>query len=89
MPSHRRNKPPRNNRDADKHGSTFDAGTADVSATVECPYCGESVDITLDPDGGASQHYVQDCEVCCRPWQVSVAYDAEGHAEVSVTALDE
>ncbi len=56
----------------------------DTSATVVCPYCGEMVTIELDVGGGARQQYVQDCEVCCRPWQVEVRYT--GHAaEVTVT----
>ena len=64
-------------------------GTADSEATVSCPYCGEAVEIALDPGGGAHQDYVEDCEVCCQPWRVSVSYDGEGVAEVDVTALDE
>ena len=64
-------------------------GTADTEITVQCPYCAESVELSLDPTGGAAQEYVEDCEVCCRPWQVTVTYDADGAAEVSVTALDE
>jgi hypothetical protein len=64
-------------------------GTADTGTEVECPYCGAAVEITLDPGSGASQDYVEDCEVCCQPWQVSVRYDDEGHAEVSVSPLSE
>jgi len=64
-------------------------GTADLDATVECPYCGASVEITLDPGSGSDQDYVEDCEVCCQPWHVSVRYDDEGHAEVTVTTLTE
>ena len=30
-------------------------GTADAEATVSCPYCGEAVEITLDPGGGTQQ----------------------------------
>ncbi len=59
-------------------------GTLDTEADVTCPYCGEVVGINLDPSGGASQEYVQDCEVCCRPWRVQVQYDENGAAEVSV-----
>ena len=62
---------------------------ADSEATVRCPYCGETVEIAIDPDGGEAQEYVEDCEICCRPWQVSVHYDVEGRAEVSVSPLDE
>ena len=64
-------------------------GTADLEAVVDCPYCGESIELTLDPGSGPEQDYVEDCEVCCQPWQVSVRYDDEGHAEVTVLPLTE
>lgn len=64
-------------------------GTADTEAVVACPYCGEAVEIALDPGGGEDQQYVEDCEVCCRPWRVTVQYQSDGAAEVSVQSLDE
>jgi cysteine-rich CPXCG protein len=64
-------------------------GTADGEATVNCPYCGEAVEITLDPGGGTHQEYVEDCEVCCQPWRVSVQYGLDGGAEVDVSVLGE
>lgn len=64
-------------------------GVADVSAEVHCPYCGEPVEIALDPGSGSQQHYVEDCQVCCQPWRVSVYYDEEGQADVQVTPEDE
>ncbi len=45
--------------------------------SLSCPYCGESVDVVIDEGGGSQQSYIEDCPVCCRPWQVEVAYDAE------------
>lgn len=51
---------------------------------VVCPYCGESVEIFLDPETSGS--LVQDCEVCCRPWQVFVAWDEDGLPSVTVEA---
>jgi hypothetical protein len=63
-------------------------GTADIAATVRCPYCGEMIEIGLDPGGGASQEYVEDCQVCCRPWRVFVAYGPEGGADVTLEAED-
>lgn len=65
------------------------AGVADTSVKVRCPHCGETVEMALDPGSGAEQDYVEDCEVCCRPWQVTVTYDDEGGADVSVIALEE
>ncbi|MEP7347201.1 MAG: CPXCG motif-containing cysteine-rich protein [Gemmatimonadaceae bacterium] len=55
---------------------------------MACPYCGEPVEITLDPGSGNEQEYVEDCEVCCQPWSVRVHYHADGSAEVTVTPLD-
>ena len=63
-------------------------GTAETEAMVTCPYCGESVEIALDPGSGADQQYIEDCEVCCQPWRVSVSYDATGEARVLVQPLE-
>jgi cysteine-rich CPXCG protein len=59
-------------------------GTAETSATVSCPYCGEINEIGLDPGSGSEQEYVEDCQVCCRAWHVTVVYHPDGSAEVSV-----
>lgn len=45
---------------------------ADVTE-VTCPYCFESVQIKIDP--GTEGTMVEDCEVCCRPWSLTVARD--------------
>jgi hypothetical protein len=63
-------------------------GTAETAAVVTCPYCAESVEISLDPGSGDSQEYVEDCEVCCQPWRVSVTYSRDGSARVSVSGLE-
>ncbi|HET6579846.1 MAG TPA: CPXCG motif-containing cysteine-rich protein [Gemmatimonadales bacterium] len=61
-------------------------GTAETEATVPCPYCGEINVIGLDPGGGPRQEYVEDCQVCCRPWKVLVNYLPDGSAVVSLEA---
>ena len=61
-------------------------GTAETEATVLCPYCGELNQISLDPGGGRRQDYVEDCQICCQPWRVTVTYSPDGAAEVSVEA---
>jgi Cysteine-rich CPXCG len=55
---------------------------------VTCPYCGEEVEIFVEPDVHGS--FVQDCEVCCNPWLVRVEQgDAEdGDRYVSVGRAD-
>jgi hypothetical protein len=64
-------------------------GTAETGAVVSCPYCGESVEIVLDPGSGNDQEYVEDCEVCCRPWRVRVRYDRFGDADVELVGEDD
>jgi hypothetical protein len=64
-------------------------GTADVGANVVCPYCTEPATIALDPGSGARQEYVEDCPVCCQPWQVSVEYGPDGSASVELSALED
>ncbi len=64
-------------------------GTADMEGTVICPYCGAPNEIALDPGSGPAQEYVEDCQVCCQPWQLNVSYDAQGHASVRAEAQNE
>jgi hypothetical protein len=59
-------------------------GTAATDAFVTCPYCGEGVEIVLDPGSGSAQEYVEDCSVCCRPWIVRVRYLQDGQVLVEV-----
>ena len=63
-------------------------GTADTSAEVSCPYCGETTSISVDPGGGSFQQYIEDCEVCCNPRQLTVRF-VDGIAVVEVEAFDD
>jgi len=59
-------------------------GVVELDAEVTCPYCGEVCLIALDPGSGAEQEYVEDCQVCCQPWVVTVRYRHDGSAVVQV-----
>lgn len=49
---------------------------------VICPYCGEEVQVWLEPDVEGT--LVQDCEVCCNPWSLRVSgEDEERRVDVS------
>lgn len=52
--------------------------------TVECPYCGESIDTLMDLSAG-SFRYIEDCQVCCQPIDLACDVDDDG-ALVGVTA---
>ena len=50
--------------------------------SVQCPYCGQSFELAVDTSVPA-QSFVTDCEVCCRPWQVTAHRDG-GRLRVEV-----
>jgi hypothetical protein len=52
---------------------------------VTCPYCGEALEIYVEPDVSGS--FVQDCEVCCNPWRVQVSGQGDDR-DVYVTRAD-
>jgi hypothetical protein len=37
------------------------------SASVVCPFCGQTDELAIDLGGGRTQTYTEDCAVCCRP----------------------
>ena len=55
---------------------------------IHCPYCGESIEISIDASAG-SQWYIEDCQVCCRPINVGVVVDDEGGVAVVARAENE
>jgi Cysteine-rich CPXCG len=56
---------------------------------LACPYCGEAVDLDIDESAGSRQSYVEDCPVCCQPWQVDVVRDREGNWSATLRTSDE
>jgi len=45
-----------------------------IERRIRCPFCGEAMTIFVDTSAG-SQSYVEDCQICCQPMQIS--FDAE------------
>lgn len=44
---------------------------------IDCPYCGERYETTVDLSAG-SQRYVEDCAVCCRPIEITLRVGDDG-----------
>ena len=42
----------------------------------QCPYCWENISMLLDAST-TNQNYVEDCEVCCNPIQITANFEAE------------
>lgn len=55
---------------------------------IDCPYCGERIVLLVDASAG-DQDYVEDCQVCCRPINISVTLDDDGMPQVAVRSDNE
>lgn len=58
------------------------------SASIQCPYCWETLELAIDPSV-ADQEYVEDCHVCCQPILVHAVFDEEHQLSVSAIAENE
>ena len=47
------------------------------SVDIQCPYCGEWIEILVD-DSAGEQQYIDDCQVCCSPINIAASIDADG-----------
>lgn len=46
-----------------------------VEKKFRCPYCHEKISMVMDVSEIGRHLYVEDCEVCCRPIEISYAAD--------------
>ena len=65
--------------------SAYTSVSMDDLFLVTCPYCGEDIEIYIEPDTRGT--LVQDCEVCCNPWRIFVSYE-RGERWVDVQKAD-
>ncbi len=54
-------------------------------AGFQCAGCGEWNETAVDPSAGSRQSYVEDCQVCCKPNLLQVAWDMTA-AEYTISA---
>ncbi len=41
-----------------------------IDRRIRCPFCDESMSVIVDLSAG-NQSYVEDCQICCQPMQIS------------------
>lgn len=49
----------------------------EIEKFFRCPYCHQKISMLLDASLEDTQVYIEDCEVCCRPIQITYSV-AEG-----------
>lgn len=54
----------------------------------QCPYCWEEISMLLEDTSIAQQTYVEDCEVCCNPIEISVVFTANELTQFEASNLD-
>ncbi len=54
-----------------------------LNETIHCPYCGEPISIELDLSV-ESQSYIEDCQVCCQPIQISYTAESGELTQINV-----
>jgi hypothetical protein len=55
---------------------------------IECPYCGEMIDVLID-SSDLEQQYIEDCQVCCKPINILVSQDVDGDLSIRVYGEDD
>jgi len=56
---------------------------------ASCPYCGEQVEVIIDAGGGELQEYIEDCPICCQPWEITIEQDHHGDWSATLLTADE
>jgi cysteine-rich CPXCG protein len=59
-----------------------------MDARYQCAGCGEWNDTLVDESAGRVQSYVEDCQVCCKPNVLQVAYEADAQEFLISAALE-
>lgn len=58
------------------------------SSDIQCPYCGEQVEVLVD-NSVSRQQYIEDCSVCCRPIVILVVSSPDGVESIEARTEDE
>ena len=54
----------------------------------QCPYCWAEISMLLDTSV-AHQVYIEDCEVCCNPIEISVGFENNELSNFAVTSIEQ
>ena len=69
-------------------GDTLAGLRPDEFVSILCPWCGERLETHVDLTEGP-RTYIEDCQVCCRPMELSVEVEDNGALRaVKVQRLD-
>ncbi|MFD2698496.1 CPXCG motif-containing cysteine-rich protein [Mesonia sediminis] len=53
----------------------------------QCPYCWEEISMLIDPS--QSQTYIEDCEICCNPIELSVSCENQQVVQLNARSIEQ
>lgn len=53
----------------------------------QCPHCWTTISMLLDPS--VSTTYVEDCEVCCNPLQISAQFESQALVGFDASSIEQ
>lgn len=54
----------------------------------QCPYCWEQISMLIDVSQ-SHQKYIEDCEVCCNPIQISITIENQEITDLSAKNIEQ
>lgn len=54
----------------------------------QCPYCWEEISMLLD-SSVQRQTYIEDCEICCNPIEISVSFENQELTFFQATSIEQ
>ena len=54
----------------------------------QCPHCWEEISMLLDTSV-QRQRYIEDCEICCNPMELTVRFESGELQEFDVRSLEQ
>ncbi|TCP24708.1 cysteine-rich CPXCG protein [Tenacibaculum skagerrakense] len=53
----------------------------------QCPYCWEQISMLLDRS--VSETYIEDCEICCNPMQITTVFEQNELVNFEVNNIEQ
>ncbi len=53
----------------------------------QCPYCWEQISMLLDKS--VSEKYIEDCEICCNPIQITTLFSGSELINFEVKSIEQ
>ena len=60
----------------------------EIEHFFKCPHCREKISMLLDLSEPGDQTYIEDCEVCCHPIEISFTIEDDSLSDFNAKTLE-